>query len=250
LEAKKRGGGYLGELQRLLHELGFKMKRGLLEYLQKVKSKVDAHRDDDDNKPWWSSKVRNKISESIDDLSARIDHISLKNPDPKLEESTTVNDTISSLPQRPPLVIFPMLPIQMCPGLQYGPCRYIGLGLQTIFEGMKRKLTRMYPDLTLHLNGMQMVNFSRRFLNGDRMIHDSDIALSLIEIDEGRCRHVEETMHSFYSSYWSKMHFPNEIGEDASRWDVWSPDTIHPNDNGYDMIGEFIGEETIRKWNI
>jgi len=228
LEAKKRGGGYLGELQRLLHVLGFKMKRGLLEYLQRVKTKVDARREGDDE-TMWSSKVRNKISESIDDLSARIDHMSV-NKDPSHvsshQQSMSEDNTTDSQPHRPPLVIFPMVPIQMCPGIQYGPCRYIVLGLQRIFEGVKRKLTQMYPEFTLHLDGLQMVNFSSRFLKGNRLIQDSDIALSLFDVEEGRCRKVEETMRKFYSPYWEKMRFSPEIGDDASKWNVWSPDTI------------------------
>lgn len=246
--ARERGGDYTSELKRVVDAVADKMKSGLRESLDRVRSSVD----------------------NIRDRMAASTHASAQSQ-PSASEGSPLVERGSNEVQADimyPLVVLPALPSNL-PVLQIFPFIYFLLPLIWIADRIKRRLAEKYPHAILYVEPSSvadMLDFeSGRGLYYEKMVTE-DTLLSLKDKSREEIERVEAQMREYYEKKGKRQirYVRREGGQQQAKAiiqpanvrlgapgaSLLSLDGIHPNDGGYDFWGRYIAAAILREWNI
>lgn len=267
-QAKERGGNYTKELRRLLLTLN----RDMRSQLQNIRYSVGAATETVIEKVEETmERIVSSTSPVVRKLHPRSssfrEKLDARKP-PRSTEPMGKSATGSLAPEssnRPassqkyfPLVVLPGLPSRSLPIFRIAPLRWLAVPIVDILDMHKRRLAKSHPGEVLFVPPPSiddLVEYEN--CSGDiwQQRCQEVTALSLRDVRRQDCRRIEHDLREYYeakdkrtwtgeglrkkSGYgWFRTLFSPDPAPGAS---IFSVDQIHPNDDGYDFWGRFIG---------
>ena len=249
-QAKQRGGGYDYELRRVLDTLRHRMKEGMNEI-----------RD-----------IRDSIMERLQPISPRAtkSHKHADNSQDEKEDKTS-KDSPSQHPkdEKRHMVVLPGMPARALPVFRMIPLRWLAVPIVAIMDNHKRALAKSHPDEVIFVEaptvaGITEFEEQRGPIWEQRVTEDTLLALR--DIRKSTCTRIESDMQEYYSKVGQKYEYKKvegsseampqhnapvpplseRPGQPGSK--IFSVDKVHPNDEGYDYWGRYIGDAIVKAW--
>jgi len=240
-QAKERGGSYANELQLVLEVLRHRMKEGIDE-------------------------IRDNILEHLHPISPRTrthKQSQTRSGDDKNHPASPHNSHNSA---NGPLIVLPGLAARALPIFRRLPLRWLAVPIVDKLDNHKRELAMSHPDEVIFVNpptvaGITEYEEQRGPIWEQR--ESEDTLLALRDVHRRTCRRIETDMHEYYAeedsfeilkrppSFMPQHNAPvpplsQRPGRPGSK--IFSRDQVHPNDEGYDYWGRYIGSAVVQQW--
>jgi lysophospholipase L1-like esterase len=273
-QAKARGGNYTKELRQLLEALN----RDLRTKMRKIRHSVEAAAETVIEKveqnielleKLSSSPTARRMSGSISNLREKLlARRDLEDIDESSEQSHQLNHSQQGkrLQNHYPMVVLPGLPSRALPIFRLAPLKWIVVPIVDILDMHKRRLAKLNPGEVMFVPPPSINDIVEyESCNGEiwRQRCNENSVLTLRDVRRHDCRRVENELRRYYSlrdkrqstidglavkkekdhawlsSFISKEHYGDGI---------FSIDQVHPNDDGYDFLGRYIGNSIADEW--
>ena len=170
-----------------------------------------------------------------------------------------------------PLVVFPGMPAHVLPCFRKYPLQFLSIPVVGLMDNHKRAVSRSYPDQVLYLDPMQLeacVDYEHQRGRHWQRREEEDTLLSLRDTTPEECHKTESTMRAYYERKSKEYNIKvTDNGSSIPATQLCSPvpklserpgrpgtkifclDGVHPNDEGYDFWGRFIGDGIVQAWS-
>lgn len=242
-QARDRGGCYTKELRRLFDTLNKRMQRRM----QKFRSRVEIA----------TETFRERVGDTFDFISVGTNaprNMQSKStegdiPSIHVTESTDSCDSFTNKCTKHPLVVLPGMPARSLPVFRTLPLRWLAVPVVDIMDMHKRNFAAAHPDDVLFVPSPSMRDLHNYEQTSGEIWKQRTRENTLLELEDirGRDRRkIEAKMHSYYLEKTPKCATkPNLLsrftGQRGNMVRMFSPDQIHPQDDGYDFWGRYIG---------
>ncbi|KAG7360254.1 hypothetical protein IV203_035353 [Nitzschia inconspicua] len=270
-QAQQRGGSYGNELTRILQVLNRRMRMRLQTLRQSVEAatervmvSVDNIRErlnsHDMHGAFGQNTVQRRTAESARD--ERIDVSVPVGSDEEDKETTKLlkenelmresTHTRTSLhdSSRFPMVVLPGMPARALPIFQTAPLRWLAVPIVDIMDSHKKKLARHHDGEVMFIDAPSceaITDYScHRGLYWEEELDDR-LLLNLRGIKRKQARAIESDMEAYFSKRQQSPE-PDSLPFRRRHHSMFSVDGIHPNDQGYDFWGRYIGHAIVREW--
>lgn len=168
-----------------------------------------------------------------------------------------------------PLMVLPGLPARALPIFRIVPLRWLAVPIVDILDMHKRRLAKAHPHEVLFVPPPSVDDLAQyENCTGDVWNErcKEDPALVLRDIRKMDCRRIENELREYYDAKdkrvstgeglrkkkpagkgWFSSLFSRSAAPGTS---VFSVDQIHPNDDGYDFWGRYIGNAIADEWQL
>jgi hypothetical protein len=155
-----------------------------------------------------------------------------------------------------PLVVLPGMPARALPKFQKLPLRWLAVPVVDIMDQHKRNLSKSHPGQVLFVPAPSLEEIEKyENKEGDiwKQKCSEDTALNVRDV-KSRDRHrIEGEMRKYYQDkapspddrQWMPFSSPLPPAVGSK---IFSVDRIHPNDQGYDFWGRYIGNSIYDEW--
>jgi hypothetical protein len=273
-QAQQRGGGYGNELTRILQVLNRRMRMRLQTLRQTVEAATERVMESVDNirermnshdmnvgttgphtfqrRTARGSRLERSSSSTLPDGSGQEN----KETDKLLEEDEMLEDashartsSINNVPHFP-MVVLPGMPSRALPIFQTAPLRWLAVPIVDIMDSHKRKLARHHDGEVMFIEAPtceEIAEYSSKCGVHWEEEMDDRLLLNLRGIKRKQARTIESDMETYFSE---KAHSPTPESLPFRRrhHSMFSVDGIHPNDQGYDFWGRYIGHAIVEEW--
>jgi hypothetical protein len=273
-QAKARGGNYTKELRRLLRTLNKQMQRSMqtIRYSVEVATETVIERVEETMErithPCSATKAHDHPSSSfrerLDARRSTQDSIQASDDDDSDDEqrdSTTHphNDYSMQHQTQFPIVVLPGLPARALPIFRKAPLRWLAVPIVDILDMHKRGLAQSHPGEVVFVPPPSIDDLTEyENCRGEfwQQRSDEQIALCLRDVRKHECRRIEADLRTYYQ----KKDLRIATGQGIIRKTPWSwrrpapgssifsVDTIHPTDDGYDFWGRYIAKSIVQEW--
>jgi hypothetical protein len=267
----KRAGNYGKELQRLLKVLNRRMRLRLLTLRESVEAATE--------------RVRESVDTVVDRTLGRessLRRLSTSNTATTLESATlsradsasttaSSSDEESSLgdpldyektrllnmeeasacgqPSFSPMVVLPGMPADALPAFDLFPLRHLAIPMIDIMDGHKRNLASQHDGEVLFVDAPcreDLADYSCQ--NGFywKQQQDDNVLLNAHDITEKDKRRIEQDMNEYYTR--KRTSYDCNPPKTKQHFSTISMDGIHPNDQGYDFWGRYLGNAIVQEW--
>ena len=276
-QAKSRGGNYTRELSRLvqivnrdvrtkLRHIRYTVEAAAETLIEKVEQNIELIA-----KSTASPTVRRmsatasslheilhaKKEQFLNSESSRVDYEqSLVEPDETNEDQST---------RKSPLVVLPGLASRSLPVFRPVPLNWGAVLVVDILDMHKRRLAQSCPDEVVFVPPASPNEMSEYESCQGKMWQqrcEENTLLAIRDVRRHECRRVEKELRNYYeekdkrqlSGEGFKIQCDNSGGLSSlfTRNDIcpglFSIDRVHPNENGYDFYGRYIGNSIADKW--
>lgn len=183
--------------------------------------------------------------------------------DHSLVEPATTNEERSLM--KGPLIVLPGLPSRSNPSFRPLPLNWGVVLVFDILDMHKRRIAKVYPDKVLFVppaSPNEMIEYESGNGKMWQQRCNEQTILALRDVRRHDCRRVEKEMRDFYGAK-DKRELSGEgvkIQLHKKGWlsslfsfddycpGLFSIDRVHPNDEGYDCWGRYIGNSIADKW--
>jgi hypothetical protein len=252
-QARLRGGAYTEELRRILDVLNRQMRLRLQTLRNSVEAATENIRDYiivRDGQQQHHHHLQQDSSDHTGDCSTSQDlspghSISTVRHDGEVSEKE-----VDHAQQLFPMVVLPGMPASALPVFGWGPLRWFALNIVGRMDAQKRKLARAHSGEVLFVNAPTVEDIASYQQQtgpywGQKCTEET--LWNVRDIPRRRARRIEADMKRHM------MHCPNDEGcshesHRKSHFAMFSPDQIHPTDEGYDFWGRYIANAIIQEW--
>lgn len=254
----------LDDLQKIFSALGHQMKAGLKQSYEKAKAKAEDSIEKVKVKAGMKVPEENEVTDEYWDHDIASSSTSLASSFQTDEDEHEVEQRRSNtgytnedglkdqskcqqLDVDLPLLVMPSFPVRHVPlRLQMDKLSgRVALLLSKLMEANKKRVADQYFDSVFVADELNPEMFSDFRDKKGEIFHaltdETDIILSLNDVDTDQCAAIEEEMRQFYSK-----HAPVDPKFPAGY--AFSPDHVHPNDFGYDVFARFMGTVIAKRW--
>jgi lysophospholipase L1-like esterase len=271
-QAKARGGNYTKELRQLLQALN----RDLRTKLRNIRYSVEAAAETVIEKVEQnmeliakssSSPTARRMSGSISNLREKF--ISRKDLE-GLDELTTQTEQCNGsqqdkrLQNRYPMVVLPGLPSRALPIFRLPPLNWIAVPIVDILDMHKRRLAKLHPGEVMFVPPPSINDVVEYESCNGEIWHQrcyENPKLILRDVRRYDCRRVENELRRYYNLRDKRQSTGEGLKKEmAATWfssffsqksygeGIFSIDQVHPNDDGYDFLGRYIGNAISEEW--
>jgi hypothetical protein len=242
-QARRRGGNFDNELQRLIEALNLKVRnefQGLRKTMSNATETVRVS----------LGSVASSMRSSSETSMGSIDSVQVKRSD-----SDLFYDHAPILPFEErvnvcfPIVVLPGMPARALPALRDIPLRWLTVPVLDLMDSHKHRLATKRPAEVLFIASPPVQQIDQYVQHEGSIWAENQreaTILALREISSTDCDFIQQSMKHFYGeSSKCSAHVPKRrltmFATNYPREDAFSADTIHPNELGYDFWGRVIG---------
>lgn len=236
-QAKERGDNYATELRLILEVLRHRMKEGIDEIRENIMEHLNP------NSPRTRT-IKRKHTTGTDENSDAMSH----------HEHHSTNG---------PLIVLPGLPARALPIFRRLPLRWLAVPIVDKLDNHKRDLAMSHPDEVIFVEAptvASIVEYEKQQGPIWKQRENEDTLLALRDVHRRTCQRTEKNMYKYYSGEYivdepqtdMPQHNPpvpplsERPGPPGSK--IFSKDHVHPNDEGYDYWGRYIGSAIVQQW--
>lgn len=257
---------YGKELQRLLKTLNCRMRRQIQTIQQSVRVAKEKVQETVDTVVVRTlgrgSSLRNINSDTqlVDNPDEEVDLYSVSCTTSENGDSTAkTNETTRLLRMEEaaesnhqsffPMVVLPGMPANALPAFDAFPLRHLAHPMVEIMDGHKRNISNAHDGEVLFVNPPSKKALSE--FSEKKGIYwsqgvDDNVLLSACDISQRKKEAMEDDMKEYYEEY--QTTFECNPPKAYKYFSAFSADGIHPNDNGYNFWGRYIGNAIVMEW--
>lgn len=163
-----------------------------------------------------------------------------------------------------PLVVLPGMPARALPIFRILPLRWLAVPIVDIMDMHKRNLARSHPEQVLFVRAPAVEDLAEYESRHGPLWSERCSEGTVLELRDVRrrdSRRIEHAMLDYYGSKnsssfsrWCRLKrallspWSSSSAQVGSGSNLFSLDQIHPNDEGYDFWGRFIGNRIVDEW--
>lgn len=259
----------LDDLQKIFSALGHQMKVGLKHSYEKAKAKAEdsiekvkvktgmkVPEEEEVREEYWDQDITSSSTTLASSLAAEEEEKEVRE-DVEMIHATTSYSNVNGVEGEThegqqldvdlPLLVMPCFPVRHVPlRLQFDKLTgKVALLLSKLMEANKKRVADQYFDSVFVADELTPELFED-FRDGkgevfNALTDETDIILSLNDVDKDECSAIEEKMRAFYSKH-------PLVDEKYPAGFAFSQDHVHPNDFGYDVFARFMGTVIAKRW--
>ena len=147
--------------------------------------------------------------------------------------------------RRLPFIMFPSFPTRHVPAKTGWVLRWVAGVTCGTLDGIKKRVAAERPHHVFAVpNASDEETLGYMNKNGRLwdILDEDEIMLRLVHANEHECKQLIEEMTAFYSKNVAPMEKNMLCNE------LFAGDAMHPNDDGYDYFGRYLGKEITERW--
>jgi hypothetical protein len=249
-QAKQRGGAYTEELRRILDVLNRQMRLRLQTLRNSVEAATENIRDFIIVRDGHHH--HHHLQQDSSDHTGECSTSQLLSPGPNVSrlDGESSEQEVDQAQQLFPMVVLPGMPAPALPVFGWGPLRWFALNIVGRMDAQKRKLARAHSGDVLFVNAPTVEDIGAyQQQTGpywDQKCTEETL-WNVRDIPRRRARRIEADMKHHV------LQCPNDDGcshksHGKPHFAMFSPDKIHPTDEGYDFWGRYIANAIIQEW--
>ena len=240
-QAKERGDNYANELRLIMEVLRHRMKEGIDEIRENIMEHLNP------NSP------RTRTLKQVQTTNS--DHESHDESEPHNDHHHSTNGG--------PLIVLPGLPARALPIFRRLPLRWFAVPIVNKLDNQKRDLAQTHPNEVIFVEAptvASIIEYEKQQGPIWEQRENEDTLLALRDVHRRTCRRIEKNMRQYYTDEYSfeepptimPQHNPpvpplsERPGPPGSK--IFSKDQVHPNDEGYEYWGRYIGSSIVQQW--
>jgi len=243
-QAQRRGGNFANELRRVVDALSDRMTLRLQKSLNSIQKTLPDNvlEQIEIRMPQMASR-----SSATSDEGENSDDQSLEQTELVVENSHNKQHSDLSLPKcRRPIVVLPAMPAEALPIFKSYPLRWLAVPIIKMMDNHKKSLANACPDEVVFVESptlAAMTEFGDKSGKFWEQRESEDALLALRNVNKNICMEKKSAMKEYFGFNGVSAKKPI-----SSENQMFSPDGVHPNDEGYDYWGRHIANAIVREW--